>query len=384
MKKIKWMLIVAMFILLSGCWSGLEISDRAFILGVALDTDSDDIIELTAQMFKPTTSDEDGKMEPSTSVLTITEENDTTSSISSSLPIQVGRKVSWGHLSLIMIGEELAKQGNLDRVLNYFFRATEPRSSTSIIIVEGRAGDFIKTRPLMETMTAKQFFKIQQSASKFSGKFESLTLLQAAIESNNNRGDFVIPFVRKQTNESNNKQNEYEVGGAIFRNGKMTDIIAESDIPYFLMLKNQFKYGTINFPCSEKADSKGAFRIYSEKTDIIPTVIDDHINVTVRFRMKGVLEEISCSTFKTDQDEQKIKDSITETIKQGLEAVTQNLQNEKSDALGIGIRLYRKNPAIWRTLEEAWSQRFAEASFKYEGDIYIEGSGHLVEPSIMQ
>ena len=53
---------------------------------------------------------------------------------------------------------------------------------------------------------------------------------------------------------------------------------------------------------------------------------------------------------------------VEETIKQRIEETTRWLKKNKFDAIGLGNKIYQKNPTLWKEWKPQWDDRFAEYS----------------------
>lgn len=107
-------LMFVVIVFQGGCWSRKEINDLAIVLATGVDQASDGKIRLTVQIARPRAFGGGGQ-KPSgfekNNVWVISQNGETVLDAQRYLEAKVSRKVYWGHNVILVLGEELAKQG---------------------------------------------------------------------------------------------------------------------------------------------------------------------------------------------------------------------------------------------------------------------------------
>src|SRR5690606_35187037 len=80
----------------------------------------------------------------------------------------LGRKAQWSHMRAILVGEELARQG-FNTFVDFFYRDSESRLTTPVLITKGEAKNYLEVRPYIENTIAQQIRKLQQMSAKYTG-----------------------------------------------------------------------------------------------------------------------------------------------------------------------------------------------------------------------
>ena len=117
-------ILISLLLFLAGCWDEIEIEQRAFVSGVAVDlaeeqSSSKTKIELTSQFIVPEnlgTSSGGGGSGPAYRNLTKTGE--TIFDTNREMLKEASRKIDVTHLNIVLFSEDLAKQPNLFKQLN--------------------------------------------------------------------------------------------------------------------------------------------------------------------------------------------------------------------------------------------------------------------------
>jgi Ger(x)C family germination protein len=147
----------------TGCWGFREVDEEAFIMILGLDKGKENLLVLTAQIAVPRGmggggmgqgggSTSGGQAKPT---MAITVECRSILAGLNMLNATLERKPSLAHLKVVVVSEELARQGikaYLTQLLRYF----EFRRSTFLVVSRGPAQKLIKQfQPIMENNPAK-------------------------------------------------------------------------------------------------------------------------------------------------------------------------------------------------------------------------------------
>lgn len=120
LKKQIWIAFCSLpLFLLTGCWDSLELHERSFVMGIALDETEDDKLQLTAQIYKPAPGGAQSNQSGQKSYVNIPIVENTVSEAVRKIPIHLGRKAHWGHLRTILIGEKLAREKGVGEILEF-------------------------------------------------------------------------------------------------------------------------------------------------------------------------------------------------------------------------------------------------------------------------
>ncbi len=89
----------------------------------------------------------------------------------------------------------------------------------------------------------------------------------------------------------------------------------------------------------------------------------------------------NCTTLNVPEDVEKFNKRVQKVIEQDIKDTLALLQKQKMDVLGIGTRIYRKDPDLWYRLKPDWEERFSHIPFTVEVKANIFNTGaNLGEP----
>ncbi|MEC0236353.1 Ger(x)C family spore germination protein [Paenibacillus kribbensis] len=370
------------FSLLTGCWDKSELTEFGYVQAVAIDRTEEGKVKLTTHFYNPTGGTETGgtKMGGADKTyqrsINIQTEADTVFEAVRDIPIHLGRKAKWDHMRIILIGEQLSRKQNVSEILDYFSRDHEPRATVLTLIAAGEAGDYLNTKPFIEQTVGQQFRKIEESTARYSAKSSRVPLFELAIQLKGESEVAMVPYIYK--NESTQKI--FVAGIALLKKGKLTgSILSSKDTGSLLMLINKYKSGILEYPCTEttgeKKTRKESYEIYSLDTKVTTSIKENEVTIHVLTKIKGAVGELRCSSLKSIEEGRQIENKINELVKRDILKVTQLLQKERMDAIGIGNQIYRKNPSLWKRWKPSWNERFAESRFEVVVETKILNTG---------
>ncbi|MGO4271602.1 Ger(x)C family spore germination protein [Paenibacillus sp. TAF58] len=376
-----WMsLSLSVLFVLTGCWDRAELPEKGFVMGIAIDQASGGRISLTTQVFRPTQGvGSIGGKSPDVSYANVTTIDRTLSRAIRDIPINLGRKTQWSHTRLIIISEKLAREKEISSLLEFFYRDHEPRLTVSIMIAEGRADKYLSMKPFIENTISQQLYQSEQSSAGNSAKTIKTNLLKMAMQMKSEVGIAMVPYLYL----SKDPETVTNVAGiALLKAGKLVGKMEPEKVESLQMLLNTYESGMLDIPCQNRSKPNQeveAVEVVSLKSKWQPTSLDEHsLKVHVKLNMEVAVMELSCSKLETIADEKKFAKNVEETVKQKITGTINWLKKTKFDAIGLGNKVYQKNPSLWKKWKKDWDDQFASSEFDIEVDVKVINSGTTV------
>ena len=153
-----YLLLLGITISLTGCWNGRELRNLAFVLAMGIDrSPKTDEYKVSFQVVIPgsvATGITGGGGTLTMPVTIYTGTGNTLFSAIRNASKKAPRQLFFAHLQLVVIGEELAKQGIQD-LFDFFERSKEPRLTTMVLVARGsEAKSIISTLTPLEKIPA--------------------------------------------------------------------------------------------------------------------------------------------------------------------------------------------------------------------------------------
>ncbi len=354
-------------------------------MGVAIDETDKGEISLSTQVYRPSqgVSALGGKA-AETAYLNVTTKNTTVSRAIRDIPINLGRKAQWSHIRLIIIGEKLARKQKLNDILEFFYRDHEPRLTISLMIAKGKADQYLKIEPLIENTTSQQLFQSGKATESSSGKTVDTNLLKLGLQMNSEVGNALVPYVYF-TDDPPTVTNV--AGAALIKKGKLVGRMEPKMVETLQMLTGGYESGILDIPCPKPSGKKQkieSVEVVSFQSKLQPRLTEDPLKVRVAIKMDLALIELSCSKIMTLEDEKKFISYAEETIKERIMETTDWLKQKKFDALGLGNKVYVKNPSLWKQWKPDWDARFARTQFDIDVEAKIINSGTVIPKPVIK
>ncbi|CAM4009110.1 Ger(x)C family spore germination protein [Paenibacillus alkaliterrae] len=379
---LKLLLIALVTLSSTGCWNKLELPERSFIMSLGIDEGRNGNIRLTAQLYKPNPGlKERGGDE---SFFNVQSEDESMFETVRDLTLHMGRKVHWSHLRIIVIGEEFAKKRGLEEVLDFFYRNQELRLTSYVHIAKGKAGKYMSTKPLIENTLGQQLLTIQEVAYKYSGKTANVTLLDLGFQLKGQVDDAMIPYLYRS------KKITYTTpvaGAALLKKGKMIGKLSSKDMESVLMLRDEYKRGVFEIPCLNQGNGKSkryeTVQIISSSTQLSPEIKQRSVTVKASITIEGTITELKCSKITTSEEEIQFINQIKEFVEQEMLKSFEELKKKKADVINLGNLIYRRHPALWKSMKEDWHEIFANSQLQIHTDVKIINTGTTVGKSVL-
>lgn len=396
-KQIILLLILCSTIILEGCWNYKEIDDMAISAGAAVDYDIDnENLILTVEIVA---HEDIGGGQTEIASEEVTGEGKVFFDAARNIISKIGKKIFWSHSGVLILGRDIiGNEEKLLGVLDWYKRDSETRPDIWVLVsLEKTAGeiiadsdeelqkitsfyldDLLTNEGSISKFYAVPFWKfIDELASKgieptlptvmMSTKKEEIERVKTT---DNQDGDEIIPTI---------------TGNAVFKGTKIAGYLDLIESRSLLILRDELKGGVIVIETegeSTSKDSKVTLEVLKSKTETTPIFNNDNITINIEVEITCNIAEITSEEdFMSEDLREKLKKDGEEVIKSELEHLIKLLQTQyKSDAIGIGNIVERKNPKLWEKLEDSWDVEFSNVAINPSVTLEIIGSALRSKP----
>lgn len=391
--------------LLTSCWDKIELEQEGFVVVLGLDKGpTPDLITVTYQIANPqagSSSISEAPNEPPSDIVTISVPS--VSSGKDTANTIAPRKINLSHLETIVIGQELAKSGQLYRVLSSSIRESELRRETNIIVTKENAADFIKNnKPRMETRPHKYYdFMIRRwketgmvplaTLNRYFHRREItntlfLTILATTEKSEPKLSGLEDGYTAGEIPEQNGDPAQL-IGSAVLAGGKMIDTFTgeETRLTLLLRKKSQANAWTAtykdplypNFLITATAFKQKPTKVTFNVKKPIPVIT---VNVPIDMEITSIPSQIN---YVSDFNKQELlKQSIEKDLREKSMTLVKKCQVEYKDDPFLWSIDVKKNFLTEKDYEAYhWKDKFPEAVVQINYDIHFKGFGKQLEPA---
>ena len=385
MKKL--ILIITTLIIsvtLTGCGGYEELNNLSTVTAVAFDK-TDDEYELSfliANSPKAQTSAKEG--EAKTTVYT--GKGKTIAEASKDIEQIVPKQVYLGHINVVVISEDIAKDGFL-KIADWLLRNPQTRKKFYLLQAKDeKAKNILKIVSPLESFPSQSIATLIESNSETKSIATSITYSNFISQILEKGYDPVLPSitingnVKEGSNEKNLETTEpesYLVLGplAIYKGDKLEGFSTTKESWAINVLKGDSK--EINYNVKYQNENI-SIETSSLKSNI--KIIDEK-NIEITISGVGDIYNINNKIDIQDYKEiNKIEKTWMKSLKNDLSKVIKKVQNKyKADIFGFGNLIYKNNPKTWKKLEKDWNSKyFPKLNVKIKTNLKIEATGSLI------
>lgn len=381
MKPFFLILICFSLLLLTGCWSSIEINQRIFVSGIFVDLAPDNKVELTIASLLPNRMGSQSLQSAQSSeppYAIISKKGPSLAIALKRIQKEVTRTISWGHTRIVVIGNRYARNG-ITPLLEWMIRQPSLHLKTFVLIAPGNAKEIPAVTPVYEQSPpevlreyANQHFILSTSIREILMGY--LAGQDTAITS--------LTFEKKNMISEKGKENIWigNDGAAIFQRNRLVGNISPLQAEMFAWVKNSLVNPTMLVRYG-KHRQKIDLEFQQTKASIRPFLHKDR--VVFHIRLKGVGSFLATGTQENllnrkviRQIQKEVQNSLRKRLLSGLKQ-TQRLE---ADALQLGSYLEWWYPDRWQQVKPYWRKYYREkVSFVIEPDIFIRHFGTEVQ-----
>lgn len=379
----KKILVLFLLFFMTGCWNYHELNSIAISTALAIDKKDDEyeISILIANSKKGQVSAEKGESQ----TVVYSAKGNTISDALKNIDLENPRQTYIGHLAVIVISEEVAKEGLMD-ILDLLLRNSESTKRFYIAIAtDYSAKDIIQIISPLETFPS-QTISINIKSSSESQAVSAAVTYSKFIETLLKKGvNPLLPTITIEGDEkkgSDDKNLEKSSPSAILKLGTLTIFdddkligsASKNESRGINLMMNQINEMIIEDKCGDNYLVASLSQV-SSKTSI--EFKNGKPIATISIKGIGDITENSCNLELTDPKvidkiEKEINDKMESLMKKGLKLIQNDL---KSDVIGIGNLVYKKNPKYYKKIKD-WDQDiFPDMKIKVKSNINISTKG---------
>ena len=241
-KKFFCSVLTLLLLLLVGCQNNRDINSLAVVVALGLDKAEDGKIEFTVQIIGPLkqgssisglSSSENG----SSLAINVSSEGATVFEAARNLIPKLSKKAYYSHLQLLVIGEDMAKQG-IDMIWDFVERDHEVNRKARVIVVKGgSAKSVIEAKSSIDQLSG-----VEMSAAIDSKAFGKNIKIQG-YEVTNLLSEPMTGLVTGLIDpQGSTKLTDMKIeGGAVFKNARLEGYLGNDETRGYLFSVNKLK-----------------------------------------------------------------------------------------------------------------------------------------------
>ncbi|MGD6818961.1 Ger(x)C family spore germination protein [Metabacillus sp. 113a] len=375
---IKWMILLCMLPILASCGTQQELNDLSIVIGIGVDT-ADQGYQVTLQLVDPSEISTGAGMSPggkAVPVINMVGEGASVNEAFQEAVSKISRRTFYSHLSVVVIGEELAKRG-INEIIEHMERGSDIRSSLLLFTAKGQTALEVLSAlpPLTKVPALSAQGKVENNLENY-GTVTKVNIVDWAKMTGFEGSDAVMPGIynrgdpevfKKQENLEQSEPFSTAVGyTAIFgKDSKLKYWIGPEETKAMLILKNQARRTFINVACDGEHIS---YELPYSKSNLNVREKAGKIYIDIKIFTRSELYSLGCMKEKqlTEKMIRKLENLMTAELKDGIFRAVQASQDKQSDIFGFGMKFAQREPKKWKEVKDRWKQLYEDAEVRVQ------------------
>lgn len=390
----KYMMVILFFSLfLSGCWDRRELDQLAITMAIGFDKVDDEYL-ISAQVVVPSEMSAKGG-KGSSQVTLFTARGETVYVAFRKMTKESPRKIYPGHLQMLVIGEELAKEG-ISEALDVLSRDYEIRPDFYVVIAkESTAAEILNVTTTIESIPANKMFKSLNVSEKAWAGTKSINLdgLITDLISEGKvpaiTGIQLIGDPKKGASNENTQTIEPAASLkydnlAVFKGDRLVGWLDEIEAVTYNYVANTVTTTVRNIPCPN--GGLATIEIFKSKSEVKGKMNNGKPEIDIKVKAEGNVGSVEC---KIDLNNLETIAALEKSFKnqaerKGKEAIESIQQQFGSDIFGFGEVFHRSYPEEWKKMKDNWDEEFPNLTTNLEVDLTIRRLGTIKKTFLEQ
>ncbi|OMD92206.1 spore gernimation protein GerC [Paenibacillus odorifer] len=380
--------LILMQIFLTGCWSRRELNDLAIAVGIGIDKIGDQY-QVSAQVVLPSQIAGSKGGSPQAPVNLYKATGNTVYEALRKITTVSPRKIYISHLRILVLGEDLAKEGISD-VLDFMSRDNDTRNDYFIVVAkDARAEDALKILTSLEKIPAVRLFSSLETSEKNWAPTSTVTLgtLITELVSKGKNPVLTGVVIDGSVDEGETPKNVETVdsptelkysGLAIFKEDKLIGWLNPEESKVYNYLTNKVRSTVFYIQCPE--GKKVSLDVFEARSKMKGSIHSGKPEITIEQHLESDLGEVQCRNLdlRDPKTITQLEQIANKKVINLFEATIKKVQTEyKSDIFGFGEIIHRSNPQAWKKLRNNWDETFVNLPVSVKMDIKIRLLGKV-------
>ncbi|WP_079529480.1 Ger(x)C family spore germination protein [Halobacillus hunanensis] len=389
-KRISYIILASLSLLfLTGCWDQVQIEQRGFVLGAAIDladapSNGDPSFALTYQIVAPgglgggKAQGQSGQQKP---FFNVTARGSTMFDITRNMASETSRTPYLGHNQLVIISSEVAKIPHaFTNILDIFLRDHEMRRTVKVLIAADQAKGVLQFKSPTAKLPVAHIVSIAENARKNIaiapplqiGEVHEYLLIGRSV---------AIPLI---TMSSQGKKKPQINRMAVYHgpSERMVDILSNEETKGLNLIKGEVQGGAITV---EIKGESVVYEIRRAKSSIVPKIKGkDDIKFNVKIETEGKIAESFANIDYRDpanvsKVEKKVEKELERLATVTLEKLHEDLQ---VDVFDFARYVKKADYQLWMSIKEDWDSGknyFSQSTISIQTDTVVRSEGAVID-----
>ena len=362
-------IIILTGILLTGCWNSREVNKLSISIAIGIDKTATGYL-ISEQVVNPKTVATTRTVTQETSIIEYTAQSENIVDAVNSFPTLNGRSIYSMHLRVVIISEEVAREGLKD-IIDYFMRSPEYRSDFYYIIAKGASAketlSILSPMGTLPAMAVYESLNLTTEELASSKEVKSIELINNILSEGM---ELVLPVLQitEGTNASDSllalQQSDVikklKISGlGVFKKDQLVGWLNDEE-------SKGYNYITGNLKASagytQDSNIEISYKVQSSRSKIKALLDKENPSIDVSIELYYNIEAVKGDLdVSKEENKKKINNLVAADVRRICEKTVSKAQNDlKADVFGFGEEIHRQYPKYWQTVKDVWYKRFTD------------------------
>ncbi|MEK3884356.1 Ger(x)C family spore germination protein [Paenibacillus sp. PL2-23] len=387
--------LMAMLLLLTSCWNRRELNDMSIASALGFDKKGDGY-EVAVQIINAGEI-ASGKGGGGQRMPVVTQQligGHTIFESVRAMTTMTPRKIYASHIRVLVIGEQLAKEGIAD-VLDFLSRDHEFRTDFYILVAKGAtAADVLQVLTPLEKIPSNKLFEALETSEQNWGVTSTVDLHELIFDIVSKGKEPALTSIQIVGNAgtAKTKKNLETLtpaafqrfnGLAVFRQDKLVGYLSTKESKGYSYVLGHVKNTVVRASCPDGGDI--AIELNRIKPKVRGSVSGGQPAVEVAVKLEGNVGEVVCGIDleKTDSIAW-LEEAVNEEVRGTIEASVKKAKAFRSDIFGFGNAVHRADSRAWRELQKDWEDEFPDLKVDVTVETELRRTGTVVQSFIKE
>lgn len=378
--KIRFLLLLPLFLLLTGCFDYTELNELSIVSGVSIDIKDDEYLVgfLITNAINPNSNNDNH----ATNTTLLSGKGKTITDAINDIDSKNPKRYYLGHMSSLIVSKEVAN--DMKKVIDYFFRNPESIKKFYIVVSEENAIDSLKIISPQEIFPSENIISNLKEVSDLQS-ISSETLYSEFINDILIEGKEPLTSTIKIVGNVDNADDKEDLDKtdistsikvssmAIFKEYQLVELASVDESKGINLINNDVNELYLKIKCD---NGFMLSNINNINTKTSYKIIDNNIKFFIKINGSINIQETNCDY---DLNNNNIKKKIVKKYEKELENVLDKGVNaakrNKSDIFGFGNKVYKYDFNYWEKNKDNWDNIFSSLDINYNIDLKLVSFG---------
>lgn len=385
MRHYRYVLFVICLLFLPGCWSQIEINNRAFVTGIFIDQapmpDEVRVTIITPLPNRLTSAQSGGGGGQPTGKTygAVSKNGKTIAEALQKIQADLSRRLTWGHTRIIVLGKAYAKKG-VSPLFEWLNRQPSILLKTAILVAPHQAEKILNLTTVYERSPVDVLLAFAERHAALSASVREV--VQGIIT---NQGSAItaltygeVPMVSE---DGKVKPWAGTDGGALFQRDKLVGQVTTKEAMMLAWMKKTLKDPTFTIQLQPEND-RISLGFEETKSYIRPRLKGNRVHYEIH--LSGNAHILSADTKQDVSDPKtirKVEKQMATELNKHLKKALLKTQKAQADVMQLGCRLEWWYPKKWADVYNQWKTYYRDqVVFDTHIEIHIQHFGAVAEP----